>query len=35
VREQIDRIDHVGSSLHLPSSLDDETTIIGTALADG
>ena len=35
VREQIGLIDHVGSSLHLPSSLDDETTIIGKALADG
>ena len=35
VRDQIDRIDHVGSSLHLPSSLDDETTVIGKALADG
>jgi len=34
VREQIGVIDDVNGPFHLPSSLDDETTIIGKALSD-
>ena len=34
VRDRIEAIDDVSGSFHLPCSLDDETTIIGKALAD-
>ena len=33
VRDQIDAVDDVSGTFHLPTSLDDETTIIGKALA--
>ncbi len=34
VRDRIDAVDDVTGTFHLPTSLDDETTIIGKALAD-